>query len=134
MERVLSYLQGKYFRSGASPDQSLPTSINTDFLRGTLTSIVESSGSGKTTLLNVLSEQMRGSNLFVQGQRIHNNSTWPSTKASAKLKEHVGDTGEWFLEFSEFKSRKDISTVSRTSWCPGSRVGKRQLPAIAGLQ
>ncbi|PBK85125.1 hypothetical protein ARMGADRAFT_1018166, partial [Armillaria gallica] len=37
----------------------------------------------------------------------------------AKLKERVGDTGEWFLESPEFKSWKDGSTESHTLWCPG---------------
>ncbi|KAK0440521.1 P-loop containing nucleoside triphosphate hydrolase protein [Armillaria borealis] len=55
--------------------KSLLTNIDADFPRGTLTGILGSSGSGKTTLLNVLSERMRGSNLSVQGQRLHNNST-----------------------------------------------------------
>ncbi|KAK0502128.1 P-loop containing nucleoside triphosphate hydrolase protein [Armillaria luteobubalina] len=55
--------------------KSLLTNIDADFPRGTLTGILGSSGSGKTTLLNVLSERMRGSNLSIQGQRLHNNST-----------------------------------------------------------
>ncbi|KAK0471076.1 P-loop containing nucleoside triphosphate hydrolase protein [Armillaria novae-zelandiae] len=55
--------------------KSLLTNIDADFPRGTLTGILGSSGSGKTTLLNVLSERMRGSNLSVQGDRLHNNST-----------------------------------------------------------
>ncbi|KAK0214526.1 P-loop containing nucleoside triphosphate hydrolase protein [Armillaria fumosa] len=55
--------------------KNLLTNIDADFPRGTLTGILGSSGSGKTTLLNVLSERMRGSNLSVQGQRLHNNST-----------------------------------------------------------
>ncbi|KAK0452925.1 P-loop containing nucleoside triphosphate hydrolase protein [Desarmillaria tabescens] len=55
--------------------KGLLTNINADFPRGTLTGILGSSGSGKTTLLNVLSERMRGSNLSVQGERLHNNST-----------------------------------------------------------
>ncbi|KAK0468631.1 P-loop containing nucleoside triphosphate hydrolase protein [Armillaria novae-zelandiae] len=55
--------------------KSVLTDISADFPRGTLTGILGSSGSGKTTLLSVLSERMRGSNLSVQGQRLHNNST-----------------------------------------------------------
>ncbi|KAK0187368.1 P-loop containing nucleoside triphosphate hydrolase protein [Armillaria mellea] len=55
--------------------KGLLTNIDADFPRGTLTGILGSSGSGKTTLLNVLSERMRSSNLSVQGQRLHNNST-----------------------------------------------------------
>ncbi|KAK0187348.1 P-loop containing nucleoside triphosphate hydrolase protein [Armillaria mellea] len=55
--------------------KSLLSNIDADFPRGTLTGILGSSGSGKTTLLNVLSKRMRGSNLSVQGQHLHNNST-----------------------------------------------------------
>ncbi|KAK0502129.1 P-loop containing nucleoside triphosphate hydrolase protein [Armillaria luteobubalina] len=55
--------------------KSLLTNIDADFPRSTITGILGSSGSGKTTLLNVLSERMRSSNLSVQGQRLHNNST-----------------------------------------------------------
>ncbi|KAK0200263.1 P-loop containing nucleoside triphosphate hydrolase protein [Desarmillaria ectypa] len=63
--------------------RSLLTNIDADFPRGTLTGILGSSGSGKTTLLNVLSERMRGSNLSVQGERLHNNLTSLSSVSHA---------------------------------------------------
>ncbi|SJL06971.1 uncharacterized protein ARMOST_10313 [Armillaria ostoyae] len=48
-----------------------------------------------------------------------------------KLKERVGNTGEWFLESPGFMSWKDGSTESRTLWCPGSPgVGKSVLASI----
>ncbi|KAK0435991.1 hypothetical protein EV421DRAFT_1739854 [Armillaria borealis] len=48
-----------------------------------------------------------------------------------KLKERVGNTGEWFLESPGFMSWKDGSTESRTLWCPGSPgIGKSVLASI----
>lgn len=66
----------------------LLTHIDADFPHGTLTGILGSRGSGKTTLLNVLSERMYDSNLSVQGERLHNNSTSLSSISHA----YVGQT------------------------------------------
>ncbi len=45
----------------------------------------------------------------------------PTAVQQEKLRERVGNTGEWLLESPEYKCWKDGSTESRTLWCPGGR-------------
>ncbi|PBK88689.1 hypothetical protein ARMGADRAFT_353280 [Armillaria gallica] len=55
----------------------------------------------------------------------------PTAVQQEKLRERVGNTGEWLLESPEYKCWKDGSTESRTLWCPGGPgVGKSVLASI----
>ncbi|KAK0495490.1 P-loop containing nucleoside triphosphate hydrolase protein [Armillaria luteobubalina] len=54
--------------------QTILNSIDSEFLRSSLTGIIGSSGSGKTTFLNILSHRMRGWNLCTRGQLLYNDS------------------------------------------------------------
>ncbi|KAK0443527.1 P-loop containing nucleoside triphosphate hydrolase protein [Armillaria borealis] len=54
--------------------QTILNSVNSEFLRSSLTGIIGSSGSGKTTFLNILSHRMKGKNLCIRGQLYYNAS------------------------------------------------------------
>ncbi|KAK0438150.1 uncharacterized protein EV420DRAFT_1280272 [Desarmillaria tabescens] len=47
------------------------------------------------------------------------------------LRKRVGDTGQWFLDSSKFRSWVDGSGTSRTLWCPGDPgAGKTVLASL----
>ncbi|KAK0217090.1 P-loop containing nucleoside triphosphate hydrolase protein [Armillaria fumosa] len=54
--------------------QTIINSVDSEFLRSSLTGIIGSSGSGKTTFLNILSHRMKGKNLCIRGQLLYNDS------------------------------------------------------------